>query len=125
MATGGGVLASGKRALVSHNATHFETRTELVAVESLHGGTAVVRTRMERPLALKTKAKGVKFQEIGDGHLVRITGLGPGDGAALYSTRHPTPAFSVTPAAGCPAEFNRWGGMPSGGAQRAGAWPCL
>merc|ERR1712153_210985 len=97
MATEGGVLASGKRAVVSHNETHFESRTELVAVESMYGGAVVVRTNMERPLAMEAKAKKVQFKEIGDGGLVQIIGLLPGDGATLYSTKHPTPVFSITP----------------------------
>jgi len=124
MATEGGVLASGKRAVVSHNETHFESRTELVAVESMYGGAVVVRTNMERPLAMEAKAKKVQFKEIGDGGLVQIIGLLPGDGATLYSTKHPTPVFSITPVTGCSSEFNGWGGMPAGGASAA-AWPCL
>ena len=59
MGTAGGVLASGKRAVVSHNTSHFVTRTDVVAVESLHGGDVVVRTNMERPLALRAQSTKV------------------------------------------------------------------
>ena len=126
MAAAGGVLASGKRAVVSHNGTHFETRAEVVAVQSLNGDSIVVRTNMERPLLVEAESGKVKFEEIGDGDLVQITGLGPADGAALYSSKHPKPSFSINPATGCSSEFNRWGGMPKAPEHTSMVpWPCL
>jgi alpha-L-fucosidase 2 len=106
LGTEGGFLVSGSRALVSQNQTHFVTRTDFVAVESTKGGDVIVRTNMQRPLAVSPV--GVTIEELGDGGLVRI-GIAAGQGAALYSTAFPTPTFVVSPSMGCPADYNYWG----------------
>ena len=116
LAVEGAVLASAARALVTHNATHYVTRTSFVAVERLASapGTAplVLRTNMARPLA--TSPAGVPVTELGDGGLV-LVGIGAGEGVAIFSAAQPPSSFDITPAAGCAADFNHWGVLESGG----------
>ena len=118
LATRTGAVVSGKRELVSSNATHFVTRTALVAVEApawKSSGVFRVRTSLARPLAIRGAAT---FEELG-GEIVEIAGLAPSETAALYSARAPPATFAFSPLAGCPAEFNHWGMVP-----QAGGGPC-
>lgn len=114
LATRTGAVVSGKRELVSSNATHFVTRTALVAVEApawKSSGAFRVRTSLARPLAIRGAAT---FEELG-GDVVEIAGLAPSETAALYSARAPPATFAFSPLAGCPAEFNHWGMVPQSG----------
>ena len=142
MAAEGGILVSAKRALVVHNVSHFVTRAEFVAVEVRHSAvipdTIVVRTDMDRPLALGRDSAsgpvvGVTMKEIGDGQLVEIFGLKPGDGVALYSLKHPTPSFVFSAKQGCATDFGYWGSRASSRlsssshspSKEANVWPCI
>lgn len=113
LAAAGGVLASGRRALVSRNSSHYVTRAEWVGVEAPPGGgTFVVRTDLARPLA--SSPPGASFTELGSKEgLVQVV-LPPGGSVALFSAAAPPGDFSVAPAAGCPTEFNAWGRSPVG-----------
>ena len=112
----GGVLATGSRALVSANSTHYVTRTAFVAVERLADAAAtaplVLRTNMARPLA--TSPAGVSITELGDGGLV-LVGIGAGEGVAIFSAAAPPADFGIRAAAGCPQDFNHFGAPLSGG----------
>jgi hypothetical protein len=146
MGSRGGALVSGKRELVSVNATHVVSRTALVAVEAPRAARGpfsfVARPRMERPLALRRGAgSGAALTEIGDGGLVEVSGMAPGETVAIFSERRPPASWTFSPRRGCPADFHRWG-FPSGPSSRSrnrtgGAgegrraagkqslWPCL
>ena len=131
MGTRGGYLASGKRALLVHNSTHFVTRTALVAVEApafaASDAVVVVRTSMLRPLAVRGPP-GARITELGDGGLVEVAGLAPGETAALFSEGDPPSSFAISPVQGCQRERNFWGMMrlADEGAESAAAdWPCL
>ncbi len=114
LAAAGGVLASGRRALVARNASHYVTRAAWVGVEAPPaGGTFVLRTDLARPLA--ASPPGAAFSELGGGEGLVQVELPPGGSIALFSAAAPPSDFSVAPAAGCPAEFNHWGRSPSGG----------
>jgi hypothetical protein len=112
----GGVLATGSRALVSANATHFVTRTSFVAVERLASASAtaplVLRTNMARPLA--TSPAGVSITELGDGGLV-LVGITAGEGVAIFSAAAPPASFAIEACAGCPADYNHFGAPGTGG----------
>lgn len=116
MGTRGGYSVSARRELVSLNTTHIESRTAFVAIEAPSSGaaaaTVVVRTNMVRPLqssAASETGGSVSIREIGDGNLVEISGLAPGATVILFSATHPVKDFSISPVAGCPADFNHWG----------------
>jgi hypothetical protein len=116
LAAVGGALASGRRALVSRNITHYVTRTLWVGVEAPSGGTFVIRANIARPLA--ASPPGAPFLELGEG-LVQVT-LPPGESIALFSAKSPPTDLKITPAAGCPAEYNHWGRAP---VSRGGSLP--
>jgi len=133
MGSRGGAIVSGKRELVSHNATHFVTRTGWVGVEApatarTARSSFIVRTTLERPLAMRSEAASSgSFVEIGDGGLVEISGLSPGETVALYSQSRPPEKFSIAPLKGCPSDFNHWGLLAEKkkGKGATAAWPCL
>lgn len=113
LAAYGGVTASGARAFVTSNATHYVTRTSWVGLEMPTGGTAVIRTNLQRPLA--ASPAGTTFVELGGGEgLVQVT-LPTGGSVALFSATLPPADFAISPAAGCPREFNHWGVSPARG----------
>jgi alpha-L-fucosidase 2 len=116
----GGFLGSAARAIVVQNATHFITRATFVAVESTAGAPCVVRTTMQRPL-VASGPPGVSLTELGD-NLVLVSGLGAGQGVAIYSSAFPAPALSVSPLPGCPADFNHYG-FPLGSGSAAQPFP--
>lgn len=121
LSASGGVLVSGGREEVTHNTTHYLTRTTFVGVETPatmeSGRPLVLRLPMARPLSVLPA--GTPFTEIGDGGLVQVT-LAPGSFAVFYSSTLPTPSFSVTPLAGCPTEFNHWGLLDESGLGKGG-----
>ena len=113
LAVSGGVTASGARALVTTNATHYVTRTAWVGVEMPNAGTVVMRTNLQRPLA--ASPAGATFVELGGGEgLVQVT-LPAGGSVALFSAALPPADFAIKPATGCPAEYNFWGVSPARG----------
>lgn len=102
----GGFLMSGARELVSANATHFVTRTSFIGVQSTVGGACVVRTNMARPLVAVPSS--VTLTELGE-NLV-LVGIDAGEAAAIYSsTAPPAGGLVISPADGCPADFNHYG----------------
>jgi hypothetical protein len=115
LAVEGGVLASAAREVLVQNSSHYITRTSFIALERLLNATVrsplVVRTNMERPLA--TSPPGVSITEIGDGDLVLID-IAAGEGVAIFSSASPPSSFAITPAEGCPQDFNHFGVIDAG-----------
>ena len=86
LATRTGAVVSGKREIARKNATHFVTRTALVAVEAPawdSSGVFLVRTTLARPLAIKGDAT---FRDLGK-DLVEISGLAPSPSGRVQGSR--------------------------------------
>lgn len=126
LAVEGGVLASAAREVLVQNSSHYITRTSFIALERLVNATVrsplVVRTNLERPLA--TSPPGVSITEIGDGDLVLVD-IAAGEGVAIFSSLSPPSSFAVSPASGCPKDFNHFGVIDSEGGGGVGGTPVV